>query len=212
MWRIKMNPYYRFGYQTSKLVATLAFHHKVYGRENLIEDGPAILASNHQSYLDPPLIGISCRSDIYYLARDTLFEIKGVGWFLSKLNTVPVDRDRGDIGAIKNVIRLLQSGKRVIIFPEGTRSLNGELQAARAGLGMVIAKTLAPVVPIRIFGSYDALPKSGGLKFRPVTVVVGKPIRFSQTDLGEGGRGVYQQLSERVMAEIGRLELPMERR
>jgi 1-acyl-sn-glycerol-3-phosphate acyltransferase len=207
-----MNPYYWFGYQTSKLIATLAFHHKVYGRENLIEDGPAILASNHQSYLDPPLIGISCRSDIYYLARDTLFQIKGVGWFLSKLNTVPVDRDRGDIGAIKSVIRLLQSGKRVIIFPEGTRSLNGNLQAARAGLGMVVAKTLAPVVPIRIFGSYDALPKSGGLKLRPVTVVIGKPLKFLKTDLGEGGRGVYQQLSERVMAEIANLELPPERR
>jgi 1-acyl-sn-glycerol-3-phosphate acyltransferase len=206
-----MNPYYLIGYWACTLLGKLAFRHKAYGRENLIEDGPAILASNHQSYLDPPMIGICCRKGIYFLARDTLFTIKGVGWIIAKLNTVPVDRKRGDIGAIKTIIRLLQEGKRVIIFPEGTRSLDGRLQPARAGLGMVIAKTLAPVVPIRIFGSYDALPKTGGLKVRPITVVIGKPIRFTKADLEGGGRDIYQRVSERVMAEIAKLELPPER-
>ncbi len=207
-----MNPYYRIGYTLSKLAGKLAFRHRVYGRENLIEEGPAILASNHQSYLDPPLVGICCRQDIYYLARDTLFQIPVAGWIISKLNTVPVDRKRGDIAALKTIIRLLQEGKRVIIFPEGTRSLDGNLQPARAGLGMVIAKTFAPVVPVRIFGSFDALPKTGGLKFRPVTVVVGKPLRFTPADVAAGGRGAYQALSDRVMAAIAALELPRERR
>ena len=206
-----MNPYYLVGYWVCRLVGKLAFRHKVYGRENLVEDGPAILASNHQSYLDPPMIGICCRKEIFFLARDTLFDIKGAGWIISKLNTVPVDRQRGDISAIKTIIRLLQQGKRLIIFPEGTRSLDGRLQPARAGLGMVIAKTLVPVVPIRIFGSHEALPKTGGLKFRPITVIIGKPIRFTQADVEGHGREVYQQLSERVMAEIAKLELPPER-
>ena len=206
-----MNPYYLVGYWVCRLVGKLAFRHKVYGRENLVEDGPAILASNHQSYLDPPMIGICCRKEIFFLARDTLFDIKGAGWIISKLNTVPVDRQRGDISAMKTIIRLLQQGKRLIIFPEGTRSLDGRLQPARAGLGMVIAKTLVPVVPIRIFGSHEALPKTGGLKFRPITVIIGKPIRFTQADVEGHGREVYQQLSERVMAEIAKLELPPER-
>ena len=206
-----MNPYYLVGYWVCRLVGKLAFRHKVYGRENLVEDGPAILASNHQSYLDPPMIGICCRKEIFFLARDTLFDIKGAGWIISKLNTVPVDRQRWDISAMKTIIRLLQQGKRLIIFPEGTRSLDGRLQPARAGLGMVIAKTLVPVVPIRIFGSHEALPKTGGLKFRPITVIIGKPIRFTQADVEGHGREVYQQLSERVMAEIAKLELPPER-
>jgi 1-acyl-sn-glycerol-3-phosphate acyltransferase len=206
-----MTPLYRIGYTLCNLVGKVAFDFKVYGRENLIEDGPAILASNHQSYLDPPCIGMACRNDIYYLARNTLYQRPLIGPLLKRLNTVPVDRDRGDVSSIKAIIRLLRSGHRVIIFPEGTRSSDGKLQPARAGLGMIIAKTLAPVVPVRVFGSFEALPRVGGLKLRPVSVVVGKPMRFSEDAL-KGDRDVYQKLSNQVMEKIAGLELPAERR
>ena len=206
-----MTPLYRIGYTLCNLVGKVAFDFKVYGRENLIEDGAAILASNHQSYLDPPCIGMACRNDIYYLARNTLYQRPVIGPLLKRLNTVPVDRDRGDVSSIKAIIRLLRSGQRVIIFPEGTRSSDGKLQPARAGLGMIIAKTLAPVVPVRVFGSFEALPRVGGLKLRPVSVVVGKPMRFSEDAL-KGDRDVYQKLSNRVMEEIASLELPAGRR
>jgi 1-acyl-sn-glycerol-3-phosphate acyltransferase len=206
-----MTPLYRIGYTLCNLVGKVAFDFKVYGRENLIEDGPAILASNHQSYLDPPCIGMACRNDTYYLARNTLYQRPLIGPLLKRLNTVPVDRDRGDVSSIKTIIRLLRSGHRVIIFPEGTRSSDGKLQPARAGLGMIIAKTLAPVVPVRVFGSFEALPRVGGIKLRPVSVVVGKPMRFSGDDL-KGDRDVYQKLSNQVMEKIASLELPAERR
>jgi 1-acyl-sn-glycerol-3-phosphate acyltransferase len=206
-----MTPLYRIGYTLCNLVGKVAFDFKVYGRENLIEDGAAILASNHQSYLDPPCIGMACRNDIYYLARNTLYQRPLIGPLLKRLNTVPVDRDRGDVSSIKAIIRLLRSGHRVIIFPEGTRSSDGKLQPARAGLGMIIAKTLAPVVPVRVFGSFEALPRVGGLKLRPVSVVVGKPMRFSEDAL-KGDRDVYQKLSNQVMEKIAGLELPAERR
>jgi 1-acyl-sn-glycerol-3-phosphate acyltransferase len=206
-----MTPLYRIGYTLCNLVGKVAFDFKVYGRENLIEDGAAILASNHQSYLDPPCIGMACRNDIYYLARNTLYQRPLIGPLLKRLNTVPVDRDRGDVSSIKTIIRLLRSGHRVIIFPEGTRSSDGQLQPARAGLGMIIAKTLAPVVPVRVFGSFEALPRVGGLKLRPVSVVVGKPMRFSEDAL-KGDRDVYQKLSDQVMEKIAGLELPAERR
>lgn len=205
-----MTPLYWTGYTLCNLVGKVAFDFKVYGRENLIEEGAAILASNHQSYLDPPCIGMACRNDIYYLARNTLYQRPLIGPLLKRLNTVPVDRDRGDVSSIKTIIRLLRSGQRVIIFPEGTRSSDGKLQPARAGLGMIIAKTLAPVVPVRVFGSYEALPRAGGLKFRPVSVVVGKPMRFTENDV-KGGRDVYQTLSNRVMEKIASLELPVGR-
>ncbi len=206
-----MTPLYRIGYTLCNLVGKVAFDFKVYGRENLIEEGAAILASNHQSYLDPPCIGMACRNDIYYLARNTLYQRPLIGPLLKQLNTVPVDRDRGDVSSIKTIIRLLRSGHRVIIFPEGTRSSDGKLQPARAGLGMIIAKTLAPVVPVRVFGSYEALPRVGGLKLKPVSVVVGKPMRFSEDEL-KGDRDVYQKLSNRVMEKIASLELPAGRR
>ena len=188
--------------------ANLAFRLQIYGRENLIEDGPAILASNHASYLDPPLVGVACRKEIYYLARKSLFEKPLFGPLLARLNCVPVDRDRGDVGAVRAILRLLKSEKRVLVFPEGTRSSDGQLQPARAGLGLIITKSFAPVVPVRVFGSFAALPRAGGLQFAPITLVVGKPLFFTKKDLVTEERLVYQELSDRVMAAIGGLEKP----
>ena len=203
-----MTPIYRLGYTISKVVAKLGFRLRIYGRENLIEDGPAILASNHASYLDPPLVGVSCRKDVYFLARKSLFERPVIGPLIAQLNTIPVDRDRGDVGAVRAMIKLLKSGNRVLVFPEGTRSKDGNLQPARAGVGLLIAKSLAPVVPVRVFGSYAALPRSGGIRFVPITVVIGKPLFFTKQDLGTDERAAYQVLSDRVMAAIAALEMP----
>jgi 1-acyl-sn-glycerol-3-phosphate acyltransferase len=203
-----MTPIYRLGYTISKVVAKLGFRLRIYGRENLIEDGPAILASNHASYLDPPLVGVSCRKDVYFLARKSLFERPVIGPLIGQLNTIPVDRDRGDVGAVRAMIKLLKSGNRVLVFPEGTRSKDGNLQPARAGVGLLIAKSLAPVVPVRVFGSYAALPRSGGIRFVPITVVIGKPLFFTKQDLGTDERAAYQVLSDRVMAAIAALQMP----
>lgn len=203
-----MTPIYRIGHTLCTAVAELAFRLKIYGRENLIEDGPAIYASNHASYLDPPLVGVACRKELFYLARKTLFEKPVLGPILPRINCIPVDRDRGDVAAVRALLRLLKEGKRVVVFPEGTRSKDGNLQPARAGLGLIIAKSLAPVVPVRVFGSYAALPRSGGVHFAPITLVVGKPIFFTKEDLGTDERLVYQTLSDRVMAAIAALEKP----
>jgi 1-acyl-sn-glycerol-3-phosphate acyltransferase len=203
-----MTPIYRIGHTLCTVVAELAFRLKIYGRENLIEDGPAIYASNHASYLDPPLVGVACRKELFYLARKTLFEKPVLGPLLPRINCIPVDRDRGDVGAVRTLLRLLKEGKRVVVFPEGTRSKDGNLQPARAGLGLIIAKSLAPVVPVRVFGSYAALPRSGGIHFVPITLVVGKPIFFTKEDLGTDERLAYQTLSDRVMSAIAALEKP----
>jgi 1-acyl-sn-glycerol-3-phosphate acyltransferase len=203
-----MTPIYRIGHTLCTVVAELAFRLKIYGRDNLIEDGPAIYASNHASYLDPPLVGVACRKEVFYLARKTLFEKPVLGPLLPRINCIPVDRDRGDVAAVRTLLRLLKEGKRVVVFPEGTRSKDGNLQPARAGLGLIIAKSLAPVVPVRVFGSYAALPRSGGIHFVPITLVVGKPIFFTKEDLGTDERLAYQALSDRVMATIAALEIP----
>jgi len=203
-----MKPIYWCGYTLCKSVAKIGFRYQAFGQENIIEDGPAIMAANHQSYLDPPLIGITCRAELYYLARKTLFENKLFGSILSRVNALPVDLSGADLTAVRTVIKLLKQGHRTVIFPEGTRSLTGQIQQARPGIGMIIAKTLAPVVPMRIFGSFQAWPKGGKIKPYPVTVVVGKPIRFKKEDFGAKNREAYQKISEQVLATIAAIEKP----
>jgi 1-acyl-sn-glycerol-3-phosphate acyltransferase len=203
-----MNPLYWVGYAFCKTVAKVAFQYQAFGQENIIEDGPAIMAANHQSYLDPPLVGITCRAELYFLARKTLFENKFVGPILSRVNALPVDLSGADLTAVRTIINLLKQGHRTVIFPEGTRSLTGEIQQARPGIGMIIAKTLAPVVPMRIFGSFEAWPKGGKIKLSPVTVVVGKPIRFKKEDVGAKSREAYQKISDQVLAAIAAIEKP----
>jgi len=127
---------------------------------------------------------------------------------LPKLNVIPVNQEGVDRSAIKALIRALKAGNGVLVFPEGSRTLDGNLQPAEPGLGLVIAKTLAPVVPMRIFGAHEALPRGGdGLHFVPITIVIGEPIFFNVTDLAPAGKNLYQRLSERVMAAIAALRL-----
>src|ERR1700739_2495303 len=168
-----MKPLYWVCYTLSGVIARVAFHYRAFGQENIIEDGPAIMAANHQSYLDPPLVGITCRAELYFLARKTLIENKFVGPILSRVNALPVDLSGADLTAVRTIINLLKQGHRTVIFPEGTRSLTGEIQQARPGIGLIIAKTLAPVVPMRIFGSFQAWPKGGKISLHQITGVVG---------------------------------------
>src|SRR5437667_11465409 len=203
-----MNFYYWLGAYFSRLVGGLFFRLRVIHRERMIQSGPVILAMNHQSYLDPPLAGITCDRAIYFLARRTLMEVPLLGWLLPKLNVIPVNQEGIDRRALKALIRVLKSGNGALVFPEGSRTLDGNLQPAEPGLGLVIAKTLAPVVPMRIFGAHEALPRGGGgLHFVPLTIIVGEPILFSAAELGLPGKNLYQQLSQRVMDAIASLRL-----
>jgi len=203
-----MKPLYWFFHTLFGMIARVAFQYRAYGQENIIEEGPAIMAVNHQSYLDPPLVGITCKNELYYLARKTLFEKKLLGPIISRVNALPVDLSRGDLAAFRSVMKLLQEGHRTVIFPEGTRSLTGQIQKPRPGIGMIIARTLAPVVPMRIFGSFEAWPKGGKIRPHPITVVVGKPIRFKKDDFAAHNREVYQKISEQVLAAVAALEMP----
>jgi len=205
----EMNGWYRFGYAFSWSMARLLFSFKVYGRDKIPNTGGCILAMNHESYLDPPLAGMCCRRAIYFLARKTLLEWPILGPIFPKVNVVPVDQERADMSALKTVIKLVKNGACTIVFPEGERTLDGKMGAAQPGLGLVIAKTLAPVVPMRIFGAYEAFPLGGKrLRLVPIRIVVGDPVLFTEADLDGSGRDLYQRLSESVMKRIAALELP----
>jgi 1-acyl-sn-glycerol-3-phosphate acyltransferase len=172
----------------------------------MIEEGGAILAMNHQSYLDPPLAGIACRREIYFLARKSLLRWPVIGPLLPKVNVIPVDQERADSAALKAVIKVIRQGHCTIIFPEGTRTPDGELQPAQPGLGFVVARTLAPVVPMRIFGAREAFPRGGAPRiFTPISVVIGEAMHFTREECESAGRDAYQQLSHRVMQRIAEL-------
>ena len=204
-----MRGWYRFGYKLTWFLAKLLFSFKVIGRERIPSTGGCILAMNHESYLDPPLAGICCRRPIYYLARKTLLEWPLLGPIFPKVNVIPVDQERADMSALKTIIKLVRNGECTIVFPEGARTLDGRLQPAQPGIGLVIAKTRAPIVPMRIFGAHEAMPRGGGgFRIHPIRIVVGDPFTFTDSEMEGAGRDLYQRLSEQVMQRIAALELP----
>ena len=203
-----MNIYYWIGYNFSRWLGKLLFRFRILHRDRVIQTGPVILAMNHQSYLDPPLAGNASDRPIYFFARRTLLDVPVLGPILPKLNVIPVDQEGMDRSALKATIRVLKANHGVLIFPEGSRTMDGQLQPALPGLGLIIAKTLAPVVPMRIFGAHEALPRGGGkLHLARITIVVGEPIYFTAADIETGGKDVYAKLSQRVMDAIAALRL-----
>lgn len=202
---------YRVCRNLSRALAGAALDYRVINEERLIEEGGVLLCSNHVSFLDPPLCGIAYKGPVHYLARKSLLSNPVARWLLPRLNVVPIDQDRAGFAGLKTIVKVLKEGNRVLIFPEGSRSLDGKLQAGEPGTGLVVAKARVPVIPMRLFGAYEALPM-GSAKFRPtmVTIVIGEPIRFDQETLPEGKEG-YQQISDRIMAAIAALECPPDR-
>jgi 1-acyl-sn-glycerol-3-phosphate acyltransferase len=200
-----MNIVYNIFYNLAKVFARLCFSMRVVHPERMIESGPLILAVNHASYFDPPLAGICSKRAVYYLARRSLMRWPLLGPLFPAMNVIPVERDGNDMSALREVIRKIRQGHGVVLFPEGTRSRDGSLGRARGGIGMVIAKTGATVLPMRIFGSFEAFPRDAPLpRLLPVTVVIGEPLRFAPEELA-GGRESYQRLGDRVMEAIASL-------
>lgn len=183
------------------------FHNvRIYGEENVPANTPFILASNHESYFDPPLLSILPR-ELTFLARKTLFKNPIFGRFITSLNSIPIDQDKPDMTGLKNIIKASKAGQVVLIFPEGTRTEDGNLNSAMPGIGLVLTKARVPILPVRIYGCYDAWPLGGKITFgAPISIVVGKPMEFDFANLK--GKDDYQKVGDDVMAAIADLKLP----
>ena len=200
---------YNIFYNLAKLLARMIFSMRVIHPERMVESGPLLIAVNHSSFFDPPLAGICSRRGVFYLARKTLLKWPFFGPLFPAMNVIPVERDGNDMSALREVTKKVKDGNAVLLFPEGTRSVDGHLQPARAGIGLVIAKTGAPVLPMRIFGAYEAFPKNARrFQLSQITVVIGEPIHFTAEEISNTSRETYQLLSNRVMDAIGALKLP----
>jgi 1-acyl-sn-glycerol-3-phosphate acyltransferase len=172
-----------------------------------------ILASNHASFIDPPLVGAGVTRGISYLARKSLFRFPVVKQVLQYWNTVPVDRDGAGAAGLKAILDRLLAGGAILLFPEGTRSRDGKLQPARAGIGLTVIKSNAPIVPVRVFGTFEAYSRSMILpRPRRIEVKYGRPMLFAKlraeaaTCSKQRLKLIYQEVADEIMAAIGRLE------
>jgi 1-acyl-sn-glycerol-3-phosphate acyltransferase len=182
------------------------FSLRVRGKEHLVTEGAVLVVSNHQSFLDPPLIGTLYEDEMYYLARKSLFR-GPAKWLYTKWKAIPVDQDRPDMASLKTIIRMLKQGNRVLVFPEGERTQDGEIGKTQPGVGLIALKSGAVIQPIRIRGAREALPRgSGKIRFARIDVHVGKPLTFSDEELNEAtGKEAYRMIADRVMAAIREL-------
>ena len=206
--QLEMDPLYGFSHALLAIAYATAFRGEVTGLENIPKQGGFILASNHASHLDPPFVGIHLPRQVSFFARKTLWKPGLAAWWLDGVGTIPVDRDGGtDVGAIKRVLQALRKDRVVILFPEGTRSPDGNLQKPKAGIGLLASRAQVPVIPARIFGSFTAFGKSGRLRLgTPISVTYGKPLQPADYDRPEDGKERYDRIAERIMAAISTLQ------
>jgi 1-acyl-sn-glycerol-3-phosphate acyltransferase len=166
--------------------------------------GPLILAPNHASYFDPPAVGCNVPRVTYYLARHTLFAPPIGSWLLPSIGSIPVNQNSPGPSSLKNIFEVLKNQGTLVLFPEGARTMVGDLGKAEPGIGLIAARTGTPVVPVHIIGSRDALPRGGGWRpFRPIHVVYGQPMRFSGDPKN---REDYQKFADEIMSAIARLK------
>jgi 1-acyl-sn-glycerol-3-phosphate acyltransferase len=204
--------WYRFCRFLYRVYFYLYHRGHVYNAERLPAQGAFILAGNHVSFLDPPFFGLACQREAFFMARDTLFRNPLANWVLRSWNCVPISRDRSDIGAMRTVLRMLGEGKAVLMFPEGTRSETGELQEARAGIGMIAARANVPIVPMRIFGTDRALPRGANFPHPArVEIKFGEPFLYPlpadfEKLRGDAVKKVYFDIGREIMRRIAALK------
>ena len=157
---------------------TLPFRMRVSGMKNYPRFGPMLVCSNHQSNLDPLILGSACPRPVNYLAKESLFNFGPLGWFLRWNDVIPIDRDGSGLSGIKETLKRLKKKESVLMFPEGTRSRDGELLPIKRGFCTLVKKAKVPIVPIGLDGALDALPRNSPLPNFGATiqVVIGEAI------------------------------------
>jgi 1-acyl-sn-glycerol-3-phosphate acyltransferase len=176
---------YEFCYWLVCFVYVIGFSLRTTGRRHIPGRGAVLIIANHQSFLDPIAIGLGVRRHVHYLARKTLFNNALFGWFLRTVNCVPIDQDGVGKDGIRNIIARLEGGYPVLVFPEGERSEDGQFHPLRPGIGLLVSRVRAPIVPAGVAGAYYAWPRHRALPAfaplflppsrRTVAVVYGKP-------------------------------------
>ena len=201
-----MKNFYRFAQYVSWFYFK-AFHRlEVHGIKNVPQSGSFILASNHSSYFDPPALGCRLPRNLHYFARDSLF-FWPLGLLIRNLNSIPVNRSQLDIATLKRVLKVLKGGDPLLLFPEGTRSTDGNLGEGKKGIGLLLAKSQVDVLPARVTGGNKVLGK--GMLFprigRKLVVEYGTLLKIDTLDPGKSDTNRYEIIANKVLAEINRI-------
>ncbi len=179
--------YQRFVYQTFRILLWLLFkiiyRYEIYGRKNFPESGAGLVCANHQSHLDPMLVGTTCTKRMNFVAKKDLFRVPFLGGLIHFLDAIPIDREGiSSLSGIKETLTRLRRGELVLMFPEGTRTPDGTLQPVLPGFTALARRSRAPIVPVGVSGAFRAWPKSRkfpvpGPKIR---IVIGRAIPFEE--------------------------------
>lgn len=189
------------------------FRRRIVGAERIPKRGALILASNHASFLDPPLIGTSVHREASYLARESLFRIPILGRIIASINALPIDREGKSARGLKAILARLSAGQAVVLFPEGTRTSDGRLLPARSGIGLAIVQSAAAVVPVKIFGSFEAFSRKMRFpKPHKITIVFGEAMDFQNEiekakSRGQARKQIYFTIANRIMKQIQHLQI-----
>ena len=177
-----------------RAIFSFVFRWQVIGREHIPKEGPVILCANHISLWDPPLLGSGIDRQVCFMAKEELFRIPVLSFFITRFGAFPVKRGAGDRAAIRSTLKILEEGKILGIFPEGSRSKTGEIGPGMPGAAMFALKSEAQVIPVAIIGNYRP--------FRRVTIVYGKPMDMSRFREGKTNSNTLKEITDQIMAEI----------
>ena len=195
---------YRWSHRITNFVCNLFGKLESYGNENIPRKGGALILSNHLSYLDPVIIGSAANRELHFMARHNSFEIPVIGSLIAAHNAYPVRRGTADRTALRHTISLLKSGKAVLIFPEGTRSVDGTLGKAHGGVSFIAHNAGVPAIPAYLKGTI--LPRNAKwIHPAQLSVTFGSPIDFTAVRQIADKRELYRRTGEQIMQEIANL-------
>ena len=173
--------WYRFAQRWLQLAGVVVYRTRCTGRENIPAEGSVLVVSNHQSMFDPPLVGMACRRRMNYLARSTLFDFAPLGWLMSSLDAFPIDREGSGLAGVKETLRRLKRGEMVAIFPEGTRTANGDIAPFSPGFTSLAIRGRAAILPTAIEGAYQVWPRDRKLpRLGTIHVHYGVPMSLEE--------------------------------
>ncbi|MDF1545627.1 MAG: lysophospholipid acyltransferase family protein [bacterium] len=198
-----LNPIFVLGWLGWRIVGLILFRMKIRGRKHIPRKGGFILACNHISFYDPPLLGCAVYRSVSFMAKEELFRNPIFGWIMRWSHSLPVRRGAIDRAALKNSIRVLKEGGGLMLFPEGTRSKTKDFLPPKAGVGMIALQAGCPIIPVHISGSNDL---KGCLKWKKRTrITIGEPISPEWLSQLEPGKESYMAVAEKVMGRIAAL-------
>lgn len=199
-----MNSVYAFGWLVVRIITKLIFRIKIYNKEYVPKEGGFLLASNHISYYDPPVLGTWTPRIVYFLGKEELLSTPIKKWFFGKMHTMPVKRGAMDRRAIQSCIDRVNEGYGMIIFPEGTRSKTDNFLPGKAGIGLIAKKAECDIIPVYIHG-FNRL-KDVFFGREKLTISFGEKISADWVAAQASGKDGYLAISQHVMSKIAEIK------